>query len=74
MKGSSSVVAGSGGVGVGFVLTVLFAVLKLVHVVAWSWWLVLMPLMVSVGLLGLFAVAFVVVATWVFADELWQGD
>ena len=32
------------------VLTVVFIVLKLLGVIAWSWWLVLLPLIVSVGL------------------------
>lgn len=32
------------------VLTLIFVVLKLVGVIAWSWWLVLAPLWVGLGL------------------------
>lgn len=32
------------------VLTVVFVVLKLTHVIAWSWWLVLLPEIIAVGL------------------------
>jgi hypothetical protein len=32
------------------VLTVVFLVLKLTHVIAWSWWLVFLPLIISGGI------------------------
>ena len=32
------------------VLTIVFIVLKLIGVIAWSWWLVLSPLLVAVGI------------------------
>jgi hypothetical protein len=42
------------------VLGLIFVVLKLVGVIAWSWWLVLLPfygvLALILGILGLFAV------------------
>jgi phosphoglycerol transferase MdoB-like AlkP superfamily enzyme len=38
------------GSGLGFVLFVVFLVLKLTHVVAWSWWWVTAPLWISAGL------------------------
>jgi len=31
------------------VLTIVFVVLKLLGVIAWSWWLVLLPLIISVS-------------------------
>ncbi len=38
--------------GIGFtgVLTLIFIVLKLTHVIAWSWWWVLSPTLISTGL------------------------
>lgn len=32
------------------VLTIVFVVLKLLGVIAWSWWLVLLPLIISVSI------------------------
>lgn len=40
----------SGGVGFGGLLTTVFIVLKLTHVIDWSWWWVLSPLWIGVGL------------------------
>lgn len=31
------------------VLTVIFIVLKLVGVISWSWWLVLLPMIIVIG-------------------------
>ena len=48
----------SGGIGFAGLLTVAFVVLKLTHVIDWSWWWVLAPIWISVGLaiviLGIF--------------------
>lgn len=41
----------SGGVGVLEVLTIVFVVLKLCGVISWSWWLVLMPLWIELGVI-----------------------
>lgn len=41
----------SGGIGSTSALTLLFIGLKLGHVIAWSWWWVLSPFWISVGLL-----------------------
>jgi hypothetical protein len=38
------------------ILTVLFVCLKLAHVIAWSWWIVLIPTFVD---LGFFAIGLV---------------
>jgi phosphoglycerol transferase MdoB-like AlkP superfamily enzyme len=41
----------SGGIGFGGLLTVAFIVLKLCHVIDWSWWWVLSPLWIGLGVL-----------------------
>lgn len=40
----------SGGVGFAGLLTVAFIVLKLTHVVSWSWWWVLSPIWISAAI------------------------
>ena len=42
--------SGSTRLGLGSVLTVIFVVLKLVGVIAWSWWWVLSPILIDIGL------------------------
>lgn len=37
------------GVGPGFILTVVFVILKLTAVIGWSWWLVFLPLLITSG-------------------------
>ena len=39
------------------VLTIIFVVLKLTGVIAWSWWLVLSPMIVAIVAYGLFVVS-----------------
>ena len=39
------------GIGFSGLLTIAFIVLKLCHVIDWSWWWVLSPLWISVGLI-----------------------
>lgn len=39
------------------ILFIIFLVLKLVGVIAWSWWLVFLPLSISIGL-GVLILAF----------------
>lgn len=34
----------------GVVLTIIFVVLKLTHEIGWSWWLVLLPILIEVGI------------------------
>lgn len=41
------------GVGILGVLLIIFVVLKLVGVVTWSWWVVLIPLWIEIGLIAL---------------------
>lgn len=53
--------AASGGVGLLEVLTIVFIVLKLCGLISWSWWLVLMPLWIELGIiLILFVIMFVI--------------
>jgi len=42
--------ATSGGIGFSGLLTILFIALKLTGVITWSWWWVLSPLWISVGI------------------------
>ena len=46
----------SGGLGLCPVLFIIFLVLKLVGVIAWSWWWVFSPLLIAAGLGTLFIV------------------
>lgn len=48
--------------GLAEVLTVIFVVLKLVGVIAWSWWLVFSPMLIVGGLLVLLLILALVVA------------
>jgi hypothetical protein len=45
---SQAITGSSGGIGLSGVLLVVFVVLKLVGVIAWSWWWVLSPLWIPV--------------------------
>ena len=47
---SQSTTSKSGGIGFVGLLTIVFIVLKLVGVIAWSWWWVLAPVWISAGL------------------------
>lgn len=49
--------SGSGGIGFLGLLTIVFIVLKLTHVINWSWWWVLSPALLSVLVFIVFAVA-----------------
>jgi membrane protein YdbS with pleckstrin-like domain len=40
----------SSGLGLSTVLTIIFVVLKLVGVIAWSWWWVFSPILIDIGL------------------------
>lgn len=55
----------SGGIGFVGLLTIVFIVLKLCKVIAWSWWWVLSPIWITVsvligiiGLIGIFVAVF----------------
>lgn len=49
----------TGGIGFAGLLTIVFIVLKLTKVIAWSWWWVLSPIWIS---LALFIVACIMIA------------
>ena len=52
--------SGSSGLGLSSVLTIIFVVLKLVGVIDWSWWWVLSPTWISIGLWLIFVVIYVI--------------
>lgn len=54
----------SGGIGFAGLLTIVFIILKLLGKIAWSWWLVLSPLLISFTLVMLMLAACVVVVYW----------
>ena len=41
-------------------LTIVFIVLKLCKIISWSWWLILLPTIVSCGLVILILVVFLI--------------
>jgi hypothetical protein len=57
----------SGGISFGGVLFVVFLILKLCHVISWSWWWVTAPLWVPFGL-------FVVIAGFCFIMAVFTGQ
>lgn len=50
------------GVGILTVLQIIFIVLKVAGLVAWSWWVVLIPLWISLGLTVLAVICIMVIA------------
>jgi hypothetical protein len=59
---SDATSSSSGGIGFAGLLTIAFIVLKLTHVIAWSWWWVLSPLWISAALVV--AILLVVLVVW----------
>jgi len=53
----------SGGIGFGGLLAIAFIVLKLCHVIEWSWWWVLSPLWISFGI-GVIVIAIMFLYYW----------
>lgn len=58
MTRSTTTANNAGGMSIAGLLGVVFIVLKLTHVIAWSWWLVLAPFWIP-ALIGV--VAFIVI-------------
>lgn len=54
----------SGGMTLGSVLLVVFIVLKLCKVINWSWWWVLSPLWIGLGIAIIFAVISAAIKTY----------
>ena len=50
------------GVGIGFILFIVFLVLKLTKVVTWSWWIVTAPLWIPFGIVLVIVIIATVVA------------
>lgn len=50
---NSSSSASSGGIGFFGLLAIVFITLKLTHVIEWSWWWVLAPILPGIALLAL---------------------
>ena len=61
--------SGGGGVSLLGVLQVVFIVLKVVDVIDWSWWVVLIPAFVSLGVL--FLVVFIALVVAAFSERTW---
>ena len=49
MENKKSTSASAGGIGFCGLLTIVFIVLKLLHVINWSWFWVLSPMLFSIG-------------------------
>lgn len=64
MSNKTSTSSASGGIGFVGLLTIVFIVLKLTHVIAWSWWWVLSPLWIS-------ALVSVAILAVIFGIALW---
>ena len=61
-------VSGTIGVGVTGLLQVAFVVLKLCGVIKWSWWWVLSPSWITIGIVILFLLGYIILT--VIADKL----
>ena len=51
----------SGGIGFTGLLTIVFIVLKLLNIINWSWWWVLAPLWLPVGIILIIALIFIII-------------
>ena len=54
----------SSGIGFAGLLTIVFIILKLCGIIAWSWWWVLSPLWISAILWTIFVVVVLLVGGW----------
>lgn len=55
---------------IAFILSAIFMVLKLCNVIAWSWWLVFLPLIIVVGLQAVtWIVIFIIALIMYFIDR-----
>lgn len=67
MSDEKKVIVRNGGTSFTILLTITFIVLKLCGVINWSWWLVLLPMLISTGLGLLFlilAIIFIIFAAF----------
>ena len=63
--------SGSSNVSFLHIMTFIFVILKLTGVVSWSWWLVLLPSLIHIGLffVGLLIVALIALAIYAYEDS-----
>lgn len=61
MSNSSSSASASGGIGFVGLLTIAFIVLKLAHIIDWSWWWVLSPIWISASLIAVIVIVCLIV-------------
>lgn len=69
MSESKATATASGGVGFSGLLTLVFIVLKLCHVIEWSWVWVLSPLWISFSLAILFVIVITLIGFWMANRE-----
>ena len=50
------------GIGFAHILTIIFVIAKIIGYIEWSWWLVLLPSIISIGLSTLVSIIILVVA------------
>ena len=48
----------TGGIGFFGLLQVAFIILKVTNLIDWSWWMVFLPLWISIGIIGIFFISF----------------
>lgn len=58
----------SGGIGILGVLQVIFITLKLCKAITWSWWLVLIPLWIELGIVAVILVILAIVGIFAFVS------
>ncbi|MBR3925100.1 MAG: hypothetical protein IKJ45_18430 [Kiritimatiellae bacterium] len=61
MSNSSSSASASGGIGFVGLLTIAFIVLKLAHIIDWSWWWVLSPIWITASLIAAIVIVCLIV-------------
>ena len=59
----------SGGISVCTVIGIVFLILKLIGIINWSWWLVLLPFIIEVG----FAVLIILIGLLIIVIEAIRG-
>lgn len=69
MKDNNNGTAARGGVGFVGLLQLVFIVLKLCNVINWSWWAVLLPAIISVGLFVVVILAIIIIALLPFGKK-----
>lgn len=61
MSNSSSSASANGGIGFVGLLTIAFIVLKLAHIIDWSWWWVLSPIWITASLIAAIVIVCLIV-------------